>query len=360
MCSNILYLASAGSGKTTQIARETTSITENVLIVTYTNENCSNIINKIEEIIGFIPANITILSWYNFIMRECCRPFQSCITEDRIINFCYEEPPRYATKDTLKYFLTKSNKLYSEHAVRFAIRCNEILPNCVIERLEKIYRYIYFDEIQDICGYDLDFIELLLKSKIQITMCGDIRQATFTTNNNLYNRKYKGFKIWDKFKEWEKQNLLKIEYQNYSYRCHQSICNIADLVFPEMNNTNSETDYYCNCGVYCCKEEDLEYCLNTYKPVILHHSKRDMISNPNNLMHYNFGESKGLTFDNVLIICTKPFAEFVKNKTLPDSEESKSKLYVAITRAKYNVFFYYKKGLKDSSFIDFIKKEDYY
>ena len=48
MCSNILYLASAGSGKTTQIARETTSLIDNVLIVTYTNENCSNIINKIE------------------------------------------------------------------------------------------------------------------------------------------------------------------------------------------------------------------------------------------------------------------------------------------------------------------------
>lgn len=358
MFSNILYLASAGSGKTTQIAQETTALRENILIVTYTNENCSNIISKIEKMVGFIPANITILSWYNFIMRECCRPFQSCITENRIINFCYEDPSRYAIKDSLKYFLTKTNKLYSEHAVRFAIRCNEILPNCVIERLEKIYKYIYFDEIQDICGYDLDFVELLLKSKIQITMCGDIRQATFSTNNNLYNKKYKGFKIWDKFKEWEKQNLLKIEYQNYSYRCHQSICNIADLVFPEMDNTNSKTHYPCSCGVYCCKEEDLDYCLNTYKPVILHHSKKDMISNPNNLLHFNFGESKGLTFENVLIICTKPFAEFVKNKTLPESAESKSKLYVAITRAKYNVFFYYKKGLKDSSFIDFIKKED--
>jgi DNA helicase-2/ATP-dependent DNA helicase PcrA len=358
MYSNILYLASAGSGKTTQIARETTSLTENVLIVTYTNENCSNIINKIEEIIGFVPANITILSWYNFIMRECCRPFQSCITEDRIINFCYDEPPRYATKDSLKYFLTKTSKLYSEHAVRFAIRCNELLPNCVIERLEKIYQYIYFDEIQDICGYDLDFIESLLKSKIQITMCGDIRQATFTTNNNLYNKKYKGFKIWDKFKEWEKQNLLKIEYQNYSYRCHQSICDIADLVFPEMNSTNSETNYSCNCGVYCCKEEDLEYCLATYKPVVLHNTKRDMISNSNNLTHYNFGESKGLTVDNVLIVCTKPFADFVKDKILPESEESKSKLYVAITRARYNVIFYYKKGLKDSSFIEFIKKDE--
>lgn len=40
----------------------------------------------------------------------------------------------------------------------------------------------------------------------------------------------------------------------------------------------------------------------------------------------------------------KPFVDFVKDKILPESEESKSKLYVAITRAKYNVIFYYKKG----------------
>jgi len=142
MYSNILYLASAGSGKTTQIARETTAMSDNILIVTYTNENCSNIINKIERMIGYIPKNITILSWYNFIMRECCRPFQSCITGDRIVNFCYEEPPRYAKKDTIPYFLTKTNKLYSEHAVRFAIKCNGIIDDCVIQRLNhNVWRY---------------------------------------------------------------------------------------------------------------------------------------------------------------------------------------------------------------------------
>ena len=351
MCSNLLYLASAGSGKTTQIAKETLSLKDKkILIVTYTNENCSNIANKIEKENGFIPDNITILSWYVFIMKECCRPFQSNITSDRIVNYCYDSPPMYATKDSMQYFFTKTNKLYSEHAVRFALKSNEILNNCVIERLEKIYDCIYFDEIQDICGYDLDLIDLLLKSKIDIIMCGDIRQTTFTTNNNLYNKKYRGFNIIQKFLEWEKKKLLKIEYQNFSHRCHQSICDTADLVFPEMNKTKSLTNYDCKCGVYFCNDYFLDKCIKEFNPVILHNKKDNMITGINNIVHYNIGESKGLTFDNVLIICTEPFSKFGKNGELPTSDESRSKLYVSITRAKYNVIFYYKKAL-NSSFI---------
>jgi DNA helicase-2/ATP-dependent DNA helicase PcrA len=70
---------------------------------------------------------------------------------------------------------------------------------------------------------------------------------------------------------------------------------------------------------------------------------------------YNFGESKGLTFDRVLIYPTKSFIEYLKKAEKPNDElqsdpkkevikeelppETKAKYYAAVTRAKYSVTF---------------------
>ncbi|MDR2409366.1 MAG: hypothetical protein LBE13_14800 [Bacteroidales bacterium] len=51
----------------------------------------------------------------------------------------------------------------------------------------------------------------------------------------------------------------------------------------------------------------------------------------------NFGESKGLSFDRVLIYPTKPFLDWLKNNSFDLAETSRSKFYAAITRAKYSV-----------------------
>jgi DNA helicase IV len=54
-------------------------------------------------------------------------------------------------------------------------------------------------------------------------------------------------------------------------------------------------------------------------------------------MVMNFGESKGLSFDRVLIYPTKPFIDWFINNESDLVETSRSKLYVAITRARYSV-----------------------
>ena len=62
---------------------------------------------------------------------------------------------------------------------------------------------------------------------------------------------------------------------------------------------------------------------------------------------HNFGDSKGLTFDRVLIYPTKPMlAWFLDHKT-ELKFQSRSKLYVAITRARHSVgiVFDNKKGI---------------
>lgn len=55
----------------------------------------------------------------------------------------------------------------------------------------------------------------------------------------------------------------------------------------------------------------------------------------------NFGESKGLTFDRVLIYPTKPMMDWILDHSKDLPYQSKSKLYVAITRARYSVGIVY-------------------
>ena len=51
----------------------------------------------------------------------------------------------------------------------------------------------------------------------------------------------------------------------------------------------------------------------------------------------NFGQSKGLEFKRVLIYPTKPFIEWIKDSNSELAPTSRSKFYVAITRARHSV-----------------------
>jgi ATP-dependent exoDNAse (exonuclease V) alpha subunit len=53
----------------------------------------------------------------------------------------------------------------------------------------------------------------------------------------------------------------------------------------------------------------------------------------------NFGKSKGKTVDRVLIYPTKGICEWLADSQKPLNEETRAKLYVAITRARYSVAF---------------------
>lgn len=58
----------------------------------------------------------------------------------------------------------------------------------------------------------------------------------------------------------------------------------------------------------------------------------------NKFKSVNFGESKGLTYERVLIYPTQPFIRWIKDSNTELPPTSRSKLYVAITRAKYRYY----------------------
>jgi DNA helicase-2/ATP-dependent DNA helicase PcrA len=71
----------------------------------------------------------------------------------------------------------------------------------------------------------------------------------------------------------------------------------------------------------------------------------------------NYGESKGLGFDRVLIYPTKPILDFILNNKDLDGM-SRAKFYVAITRARYSVGIVY--NFKDSDNVESIDKWIHY
>lgn len=74
----------------------------------------------------------------------------------------------------------------------------------------------------------------------------------------------------------------------------------------------------------------------------------------NNHEALNFGNSKGLSFDRVLIYPTKPIMDWIKNNSSDLAPTSRSKFYVAVTRAKYSVGIVY--NYSDGEVIDGIEK----
>jgi DNA helicase-2/ATP-dependent DNA helicase PcrA len=85
MAKNELIIAAAGSGKTTYLVKEALKIKDkNILITTYTDANEEEIKKTFIFENGVIPNNVTIQTWYSFMIQHGVKPYQGGIFEHRI------------------------------------------------------------------------------------------------------------------------------------------------------------------------------------------------------------------------------------------------------------------------------------
>lgn len=365
---NKLIIAAAGSGKTTLLVKKALETKdEKILITTYTQANEAEIRKKIIEVNKYIPQNITVQTWFSFLLQHGARPFQGYIFEKKIKglilvnsksglkaykNQCQDCRQEREVKDNCnkckdpiyfgeenefeRHYFTKGLKIYSDKLSKFVYRCNQKSGTAVINRLSRIYKHICIDEVQDLAGYDLELLKLLFASNIQILLVGDPRQGTYSTNSSAKNKKFKKSEIVHFFEdesmdiETDKNSLL------INYRCISPICELSNKLFPDFQGTTSGNNYETeHDGIYFVKESDVDNYLKRYNPIQLRDSKRKAVNEKHSVM--NFGESKGLSFDRVLIYPTQPIIDWIKDNNKELAPTSKSKLYVAITRARYSV-----------------------
>lgn len=339
MPGNLAILAAAGSRKTQYIVDSALAVNDGrALITTYTNENQRQIIQRIEQKTGTVPPNISIIGWFSFLIAQCAKPYQKARVGDPLLinglNFKGSRN-RFTKKSEKRYFLDSNNDMYRDGVSDFVVALNGDTNGAVVRRLENIYTHIFIDEIQDLVGYDLDVLDMLMVSRIRLTLVGDPRQHTLSTNIGPRNKKFRGTGIKDWFDE--RKEICELQTRDLNYRCNQAICDFADAIYPGMPTTQSsgvsETGHD---GIFYVPREQVAKYLATHRNVtILRHDKKtDTLGFP----AMNIGISKGSTFDRVMIFPTKPMVEYLK-KHDPTKLKAPEKLYVAVTRARFSVAF---------------------
>ena len=243
MNKNKLLIAAAGSGKTTFLIKESLKKPgEKVLITTYTQANEEEIRNKIINENKCIPENITIQTWFSFLLKHGVRPYQGCMFEDNIkgLILVNNQSAKYTNEDDIqKHYFTDRQKIYSDKISKFVYRCNEKSNGNVINRLSRIYSHIYIDEVQDLAGYDLELLKLFFKCNSSTLLVGDPRQGTYSTNSTLKNKKYKKSKIVGFFDGISNEIETDDTSLTTNYRCISDICNLSNKLFPDFQSTTS-------------------------------------------------------------------------------------------------------------------------
>lgn len=339
---NHVVIASAGGRKTTFVVEEALKHPDKkILITTYTRENLDQITSYIIERKGYIPSNISVLSLFTFLLREGVWPYQNHVLSTRRVKSLdfntATVPIVRGGRSNPNWFLNSGNYIYKDRVSEFVCECNTKCGGLVISRLEKIYDVIYIDEMQDLVGWDQELVELIMQSSIVTTLVGDPRQATYGTNQSSKNISQKGGNMMSWVAKLTKKNLCSVEERTDCFRCNQEICNFADNLYPLLPKTTSKNNEKTgHDGIFTISADDVpQYMIDHHNPKIL---RWNIVSDTLGLPAMNIGNSKGRTFDRVMIFPTHPMKKYLETKNLTIAGDV-AKLYVAVTRAKYSVAF---------------------
>jgi len=337
---NQLTLAVAGSRKTQGIVEHCASLTRvrRVLVLTYTQANQAELRGRLRYYAGD-HHNIEVMGWFTFLISHFAKPFLPFkFPGQRVLGFNFEGRP-YIKAGGKSRFLDSSSAVYACELGRLAHDLVADSNGALLRRLECIYDEILIDEVQDLSSHDWEIVDVLLRSTIEIRMVGDIRQSVLATNpRSKKNAKYSYASaiIW--FRERESEGLLEIKESVVTWRCHPQIAAFSDTIFdpswkfPATQSKNDEVTRHD--GVHLVISKHVDEYVGMYQPQCLRHS---IASGKNfNLDFLNFKVSKGMTYERVLIVPTKPIEKFITSGTHLE-ETPASSFYVAVTRAKQSV-----------------------
>lgn len=344
MSNNNLLLAVAGSGKTRGIVEECASfpVDERILILTYTANNQRELVTQLARYAG-THCSIEVMGWFSFLLRRFVRPFLPySFPGKRLQGFDFKsEPQTGTTLESFHRYFNNSGQARRVHLPQLATRIDKASEGAAIRTICRIYDRIYIDEVQDLCGYDLEILKLLMAADIPMKAVGDVRQAVIATNpREAKNKKYMFMGIWTWFKEQEAEGALQIEQQCETKRCRIEIARFADALFDSswgfestisLNTATTDHD-----GIYLVREEHVPSYIDVHEPLFLRSTANSARNRDFDFM--NFRISKGLTRNRVLVWPTAAIKSLIQ-KGAPLQQSQASDLYVAVTRASQSVAF---------------------
>jgi DNA helicase II / ATP-dependent DNA helicase PcrA len=336
-----IIICAAGGGKTTRIVTDALAeASSRLALVTYTRNNEQELKRKFYERGAVIPGRIEVMTWFVFLLRELARPYRNSLHDERIDGICWTEgqsAPFAKAANIRAHYFVGGRRIYSDKVAKFAVECDRASNGAVVRRLAQRFDHILIDEVQDLAGFDLEVLELILKAGIRVTLVGDHRQAILQTNHAKKNAAFAGVNIVKKLRQWEKSKLASLSYEKHTYRCGQEIADLADAFFPaEPATTSASKRVTGHDGVFVVSAADAPRYFAAFTPQVL---RRDRKTDCQGLPAMNFGEAKGLTFDRVLIFPHGLATKWLRTGNLDHVRGSLSRMYVAVTRARSSVAF---------------------
>lgn len=286
-----------------------------------------------------------VLGWYSFLIQHIIKPYlPDLYAGARVAGLHFvegQDPSTY--RSGVNRYLDDECRVYSSRVGKLAVDVLQASSGAVIDRLERLYDEIYIDEVQDLTGNDLDLVEALLGSSIDITLVGDVRQSIYSTSrSDQKNKQYNGLDkvVW--FRSLRDRGVCELVEVTETWRCRQEIVDLADRVLPARlafpSTASHESTETGHDGVFVVSSKDAIAYISQWKPDVYRHSSQTRVSEGVDVPVMTFGSVKGITVERVLIFPTEPIRQFLRNDT-PLTDESASKLYVAITRARHSVTF---------------------
>ncbi|MBF1162746.1 MAG: UvrD-helicase domain-containing protein [[Eubacterium] sulci] len=341
-----IVLATAGSGKTFYIAN---SFCENsrVLLLSFTNRNVDNIRREIIKRFSEIPADVKIHTFDSFVYNFLIRPFEPILNFDNINSSGVEvkvkpvvdaREYRYVKMEKIEHYMI-DNRYYISRISKLFINQDKEYKIKVLRNIEKYFDMIFIDEFQDYNGNDFKVLKYLLENlKMPVIAVGDIFQSNVTPIRD------DGVGSSKPFKEIKCQNDL------YSVaKIHKSI----DIDEVSLKKSRRAPECVCefirnnlNINILSCSdvEGNIEYIDNVVRLDEILNNKnvvkliwnKDVCKGISLHNTINWSYSKGDTYLDACIILTKTTSDIKKWSKL--SLSTRNKLYVALTRAKNNVY----------------------
>ncbi len=323
--------AVAGAGKTTMLV-DSLSLAKRTLLLTYTDNNAENLTTAVVRKFGRIPDNIMISTWFSFVFRFLLKPFEIS-TAPIITRLIFPQGPLSRFDKGVSRYVSQSGEVF--HARAFDFVLNYVGRDKIKNRLTKFFDEILIDEVQDFAGYDFDFIEMLGSTDVDVVLTGDFFQHTYDTSRDGTKNKnlHKDFMSY--------QTALAKHYQidrstlSKSYRCPAVVCDfVHEKIGIDIGSFSCRTDV--DDPALLTATEDIQRIMNSDSIMKLFFKEHRQYS----CRSANWGQCKGLSFDNVCVVLNKKtFGLFQKGRLNMLAASTLNKFYVACTRTRGNLYF---------------------
>src|SRR5690625_2355428 len=259
------------------------------------------------------------MGWFAFLVRHIVRPYLPPVFPGIRANGLHfiqsdRDIPRW--RGQWKHYFDDQHQPYSTRLGRLAKKVMEHNDNAPIRRLERIYDRLYIDEFQDLAGNDLVIIGALMKSKIDVTLTGDVRQTVLTTSrSDRLHSNYRGVELVQWYRQRAQEGLCSLVEVDVTKRFNQQIADFTDLIHdPSLmlpQTTSHQPAAENHSGVYLVGESDIEAYIASCNslPTILQF-RRGGKEYPE-VERLTFGSAKGMTREHVMIATTKPIRDWL-------------------------------------------------